>query len=387
MREYKNPPPRVHHPFSPSKLQSLEACPCYESTQNDSEASRVGTAQHSIAESGLDDPTLSDHKVAAAAECMRFVDERAAKYPGGILSKEEYLPIDNTVIEDAGTGYIGTTGGFADVTLVSADRKHGEIIDFKFGAWGVASAENNLQGIAYALGLAHKHPTLESIRVWFVLPHRDEISEFLFTSDEFDKLRVRVRCVVRRAMEARKQADYSTARAATSACLFCANIGKCPAVAEVVIKLGQKYAPLEIPAGITPSLISDPAQASLGIKLAQVVTTWAEAYRAQATAKTIEHPEFVPAGYKLVSMSKRKILFSRKLVELAKRYLAPEDHERLEALYEVPLGKVEKLISTGAPRGGKESTVAAFGAEALEAGILEQGQPYAFLQLDKESHD
>ena len=57
---------RIHHPYSPSKLQALEACPKYEGVQNDNPASAMGTAQHDIVESGLDNPRIPDAKAMAA---------------------------------------------------------------------------------------------------------------------------------------------------------------------------------------------------------------------------------------------------------------------------------------------------------------------------------
>jgi hypothetical protein len=70
---------RVHHPYSPSKLQCLEACPCYESTNNENEASATGTKQHGVVESGIDDASLPDYK-ALAQWSIEF--RTNIKYPG-----------------------------------------------------------------------------------------------------------------------------------------------------------------------------------------------------------------------------------------------------------------------------------------------------------------
>lgn len=362
---------RIHHPHSPSKLNFLEACPKYQSAQSESDAATMGTKQHDAAESGLDDVSLPDAKAAAVAECLRFVDERRALYPGGSLLKEEYLPIDD---ED-------TTAGYLDVGIVSADGKQAEVIDFKYGKHAVEPANNNLQGMAYALGLVHKYPTIRGVNVWFVMPHREEVTGHTFFAEDFDDLRLRIKTVVHRAIEANKNPDdFSMATPNQSACLFCSAIGRCPKIAEVALNVGKRYAPLQIPESVSTTVFTDPEQISTGLKLAAIVKVWAEAYRAQATAKTIEDPDFVPEGYKLVTTVKRKVLNAKSLGALAKEFLPESEREKVEWLYEIQIGKLEKLISLCAGRGQKETTVEQFGAAALAAKVVEEGTPFAFLR-------
>lgn len=384
---------RIHHVYSPSSLQTRESCPKFASNFTGSEAARMGTLQHDAAERGEDNAELPDDKAAAVASCIQFVEERVALMPGCKVLREIEVRIDDEeiIIEREGaphgtcgrTVFKGTTSGFLDVALISQDQKEAEVIDFKYGQHGVEAAESNLQSAAYLLGLVRIYPTIERARVWFVLPHRDEILGATFTKDQFDGMRLRIRTVVHRAIEANRVAnDFSMASPNQSACLFCSLVGKCPAVAAVALKVGHKYAPLSIPESISTAVFEDPTQVALGLKLAAIIKVWADAYRAQATAKTVEDPNFVPAGYKLVSMAKRKVVHAKKLGDLAKESLPPEDHEKVEALYDLPIGKVEKLISIAAPRGSKESSVADFGLAALAIGAVEEGQPYAFLRQD-----
>lgn len=163
--------------------------------------------------------------------------------------------------------------------------------------------------------------------------------------------------------------------------MFCSNIGRCPKVTEIALNVGKKYAPLDIPASISTVVFTDPREVANGLKLAGIIKTWAEAYRQQATSKSIKS-DFLPEGYKLVSMSKRSIVDAKKLGELAKTFLPEEDREKVEALYDIPLGAVEKLISVAMPRGSKEKQVEAFGNAALEAGVVKEGAPFAFLRQD-----
>src|SRR6187551_3557979 len=69
---------RVHHSYSPSSLQSLEACPCYRNKQEVvlHERCIAGTKAHNVTETGEDDKELSDEDAVAAAECMDFYARR-----------------------------------------------------------------------------------------------------------------------------------------------------------------------------------------------------------------------------------------------------------------------------------------------------------------------
>src|SRR6266850_879366 len=129
---------RLHHPRSPSTLQSREACPCYES-RNDvvHERAIAGTMAHNVVETGSDDERLSDDDAAAAAECLDFysrrlqlmseararaVDEKwhstldmrpeqAERSIDQLIElKETYLPVDDCKYADADS----TTAGYID---------------------------------------------------------------------------------------------------------------------------------------------------------------------------------------------------------------------------------------------------------------------------------
>lgn len=382
--------PRLHHPFSPSTLQAREACPKYEPTNTETEASEVGTRQHAAVETGEDDNTLDDTQAIAVAECTKYADSIAAKYPGGTIFREEYLPVDDRVVRDSsGREWKGTTAGYPDFVVVSADGKTAEIADWKFGRQAVEATENNLQGIAYMAGVIKKYPLLERCTVSFVLPHRDEldIHTFVLTPEVVNLFLLRIRTVVARAQEARKKADFSMAKPTPSACLFCNLLGTCTKVSELVLRVGKKYSPAEIPQEINPNLIHDERDSSFGIKLAQVVKAWAEAYRAQATAKAVTDPNFTPAGYVLVPYERRKIKNARAMGDLARSYVKPEYVEKIEEMYDLPVTKIEKLIELSAPRGEKKKTVEKFGEALLKAGIAEPGKPYGVLRMTGEESE
>lgn len=340
----------------------------------------MGTWQHESAESGIDDDKIPDYRAAAVAEMITYTESRLKDFPGGMHVRETYLPIDDEIITAPdGTKFKGTTAGFVDFAVVSADETEAEIIDYKFGMWAVTEAKENLQGIAYLLGLKKIFPKLQRCTVRFLMPHADFSTHHTFDVTNPEPLLLRVRTVVQRAVEAARNADFSMANPNTGACVFCANVGRCPKVAAFAIAVGQKFAPLALPNSLATTDLSDPKQVAVGLKLAQVVKAWAEAYRAQATAKSIED-DFIPDGYKLVSSQKTVIKSARGVGDAAKRFLPPEDAEKVEALYDIALTPLDKLISLRAPRGFKEATVKEFREAIVASGAAELGQPFAFLR-------
>lgn len=403
---------RIHHPYSPSTLQAREACPKYQPTHNENEASVMGTMQHTAVESDMDDDRIPDYRALAVVQCKEFAAQRIAAYPGCTVLREVYLPVDdewiamedgkpigtsmsgpryaglNRTVRPKADFFHGTTAGYLDIGIISADETQAEIIDWKFGRWVVSSAEDNLQGISYMLGLKKKFPKLKTCIVRFIQPHIDYESSHTFDISNPDSFLLRVRAVVLRAVEAGKvDEDFSTARATVGTCLFCSLVGKCPKVAELVIQVGRKYAPMVVPDDINTVTLGDPTKVGQGLKLAQVVSTWAESYRKNATQKTLNSEEFLPDGYILVPGQRTVIKDARKVGEIAKRFLSPEHADKVEALYDITLTPLDKLISTVAARNTKEKTVEAFRDAIVAEGAAVMGAPYAFLRLatDKDS--
>lgn len=414
---------RKHHPYSPSTLQAREACPKFTPAQSDNEASRMGTLQHDAVEAEQDNEILPDHRAIAVAQCIAYSEEIAKEFPGGTILKEAYLPIDSNTVwhweegiaefdivtEDGQVSpgfrrgwvrvpYKGTTAGYCDFAAVSADATRAAIIDYKFGAWAVEAAENNTQGISYALGLLFRFPNLKRITVYFLMPHRDEIDKHTFVfsaagSDNRDNLLnssnvtefhlwLRIHTIVARAIEAHKEPlNFDAAVPTTGTCRFCALVGQCPKVAALALKVSEKYGKLDLPVNFNPTLIHNPTDTKLGLQLADVVNAWAKSFRARATAVTISTPDFIPDGYNLVQMQRRKVKDATQVATLAKAALPPEMAGQVDALLDIAITNVEELIKLAAPRGSKERAAEKFSELTLSAGAVEMGRPYAFLKM------
>jgi len=381
---------RFHHPFSPSKLQPLEVSPLYEGETGDTEASTAGTKQHDFAERDvidIDDPALLDSEMAAVLSCRVYRDKVLQNYaePPTIL-KEEYLPIDDEVIIGPGehgpeTRWAGTTAGYADLCIISKCVTFADILDWKFGLWSVEPTENNLQGIAYLLGLFFRYPTLNKITVHFVLPHRDEIDHHTFHREQFQALYLRVKSVVARAVEARtmlRERKMENCRVTTASCLWCARKGRCETLAGLVLKVGKKYSPVAIPDDLTPSAIHDAASSTQLMELSTLMEAWSKAVKKQICEYAIDNTDWMPEQYKLVERSDTKIL-DYKAVE--KSALAcGVSQEQLDAMKKIPMTELHKVIMDLQPRGEKEAAVTAFKEDLLASGASEKEPAIYFLQ-------
>lgn len=374
---------RKHHPFSPSKLQALEACPGYSSKSNsDNAASLAGTLQHSAVEEGisLDDPSLSDEHAEAVLACKNYRQTILDRYPGGTTVQEVYLPVDDVKFFVPGdpTEWVGTTAGYLDFAVISADGTQAEICDWKFGLWSVEPAENNLQGIAYLLGLVKRYPNLRTVAVHFVMPHRNEIDFHTFTSDQFPALYLRVQVVVARALAELRKSGTQQRECRVGNCLFCGNLGTCPAAAGFVLKVGKKYSPAEVPDNVTPSLLSSAAASSQMMAIAHLMETWAKAVRSQITARAIEDDDWLPEEYKLMSRAENSVKDWFAVVQAARK--AGVSKAAIREALTIRMTPINEAISANNPRGQKKAAMKDFTDGLLQAGILEKDEPVYFLQ-------
>lgn len=400
---------RKHHDYSPSSLQNLEACPCFQNRNETNVKAVIGTLQHTVTETGEDDHRLDDDEALAAADCMDFYErqrvlmheERARAiveatrkdemagighviWPEVVELTEAYLPVDDCLFEDVRAGekrrVEATTAGYVDRALVSWDRLHAVLLDWKFGAWAVEKASNNLQGISYSLGLFKKYPTLQFIKFFFKQPHLNLLTEATFTRAQVPELYLRVQAVVARAREARdrmQRDDFSMATPTVPACNFCANLGRCPKVCEMAIKVGSKFAPLQIPGDLTPTGLKSSEDTTIGLRLSQVMAVWAKAFRSTITERTIRGTAPIPDGFKLQTRADREISDMQKFREVTLKYLTEAE---LAPLASYTFGSVEGVIKEKAPRGSKKSTLEEYQAALEAGGAVVRGDAYSFLK-------
>lgn len=414
MNDSITPAERPHHPLGPSSLQAVEACPCYVARSGGSEAALMGTLQHGVTESRLDDNRLDDDQILAAAECIDFYEERLRGMQKAVREEEsfrdslrgasvpvcglepclpvievveEYLPIDDLsyelpVLDDTGDWTIervnGTTAGYIDRALIAPSLRKAEAMDWKFGAWPVEHPSNNVQGMCYTLGLFNKFPDqFDSLTFWFKQPKLNVQNSHTWNRSDIPAIYTRICTIVARAQEARKRRDFSMANPTIPNCLFCKRLGNCPAVAEKMLKVGKKFSPVEVPDNITPSLVTEGRDVTVGLNLASLVKAWADAFRSAVTNRVIRGEADIPAGQSLVSTTRRLVANTDKFKAVALQYMTEAE---FLGTFTPEFGATEKVIATKAPRGQKGAAVEAFG-EALEAaGAVKKSAPVVFLR-------
>jgi hypothetical protein len=301
--------------------------------------------------------------------------------------KETYLSIDDAIFHDEYTDprtrkviketVKATTAGFVDRAVINHDRTYAELFDWKFGLWLVEQADNNLQGIAYSLGLFKQYPSLQKIQFWFKQPHLEHISSATFTREGIPELYLRVQTVVARARVARHAGDFSTARPMVPVCNFCANIGICPKVTEFVCRVGAKFHPMEIPENITPTMVHDPKNSAIGKRLAQVVKIWADAFSRQLADRILRGEAPLPEGFRIETRANRVIVDINKFKEITLKYMTEAEYL---ATFDPSFGPLEKIINEKAPRGQKKEMVATYQKDLTDGGAVDRDLPYSFLK-------
>ena len=251
-------------------------------------------------------------------------------------------------------------------------------MDWKFGAWPVEHPSNNVQGMCYTLGLFKKFPDqFDSLTFWFKQPKLNVLASHVWHRSDIPAIYTRICTIVARAQEARCRKDFSMANPTIPNCLFCKRLGNCPAVAEKMLKVGKKFSPVEVPDSITPSLVTEGRDVTVGLNLASLVKAWAEAFRSAVTNRVLRGEADCPAGQKIVSTTRRLVADADKFKEVALSYMTEQE---FLSTFTPEFGPVEKIISTKAPRGQKSASVEAFGDALEAAGAVKKSAPVVFLR-------
>lgn len=371
---------RTHHTNSASSLQSKAACPGFQGRKSENEHSIAGTLCHKAVEDGVLDG-LTEEQAIAVQTCIDWrngkIQQFQSENPGKCtILVEEPLEIDERV-QPTGEGC--TSGGFLDFAIVNESGTRARLMDWKFVSWEVEPVETNLQFWTYVLGLRKLYPKLKSIAVDCVCPYLGVVDSHEFHEEDFERLYLGILATVERT-----KCPENELRPMWPNCSFCANIGRCAAVAKLYIPVARKFSPLTIPDNATEIMSiedSTPEQASLLMKVADVAKTWAEAVRVEINNLAILHGKEVE-GYQLVTSTERTIKDPRKLEAIAKRFIPAT---RWSECFTIYLTKIEKAIQEcSQPRQGA-SNKRAFDEAARAEGALEDGGTKTYLRMKRQT--
>ena len=362
-----------HHSISPSKLGYMEVCPGYESDQaGDTTAADKGTAAHLAVEK--DNPSLAtdlEYQDAARA-CIAYRDRFRKD------AVEEHREIRLQILG-------GRTFGTCDELIIRENARHAEMMDWKFGREAVADASVNRQGFAYGIGVFEKFRSLESLRVHFILPRRDEITRHTFFRKDVPEMIAVTKRIIDRVEKYRGTKDASMLNRHATICARCGAIGNCPKYAEFALATGKKYEPLELAEEVHASQITDPTKmAGLFIQLKSLEKFVDSAKRhiteyAKANGG-LNAPDGTPLFEVKEKSGARKISNNFAAYTIFKEYLSVEE---IAACSSISLTDVLDMIKGKAARGQKGKLLGEVETKLYDANAITMGEPTRYLQAVK----
>lgn len=354
-----------------------EACPKFKGIDKENEASKRGTAMHQASET-FDYAGLTREETNAVHSYLDYIDTAKAEMPGCTELVEVRVSIDPQE----------TTAGFLDRALISADETEAHVIDLKTGFGAVEDANNNLQGMAYAIGIRRLYPTLRRIRVSFVMPRQATFkSVHDFTAEQLDDCYTRIVAIVRKAKRAKYSAGFDLASPHTGVCRFCAHSNRCPKAAKPLSEF-SKHQPIRVFTLEEMMAVDDPktmGQVLDFIKFLDEVTKPAKD-RITEIVKSGGEVE----GYSLSCISEREIVDPDAVAQLGMGALmaqgldAAKAEETVKDCYTLSLTALDSALSDAAPRGFKVKAKAAMKVAMREAGAITDATPKVFLKRSKD---
>lgn len=261
-----------------------------------------------------------------AEPVQTYVDAIHTYATGGELFVETDVPIDHITGEEGATGR-------ADVIIVTEDLEEIQVHDLKFGAGVRVDAEDNPQGMLYALGALRSMdwfcPNIKRIRIVIHQPRMNHLSEWVVSVEELRAFGDRTAGVASLALDVYNGGIYGGdvfgLVPGDKQCKFCKAKATCPALtAKVAEELGVDFEKIEAldiktPDGLVPN---DPVTLAQKFKAIDLMELFIKAVRAKAEAYMFEQRNSEEAqralGLKVVAGKKgSRVWINDKEVEAA----------------------------------------------------------------------
>lgn len=157
------------------------------------------------------------------------------------------------------------------------------IQDFKFGWIPVHHAQENLQGINYAVGVLQTFREVETVGVQFVQPKLNFCTSGKFARQEIGSLFQRLYDVVARAKFVHeKPAEAQKFMKPGGYCAYCTAAGDCSMLNNHRAKFMAKYGELPVPQDFKGLTITDPANIALARYYVTVIESGVEEVKRRA---------------------------------------------------------------------------------------------------------
>lgn len=349
---------------SPSKIGNWALCPRFDYDENgDRTAAEEGTMLHDRVQTGILDGLEQEQK--DWVESCRMYLEGLNEKP---IEGGHEVAFDVTL--DSGLSIRGRMDWVSgDEALTKAT-----VLDWKFGRNEVDEAEDNLQGISYAVALFHWFPSIDTVSVGFVYPRLQSDSRFTFTRAQAQELETRLLTVARE-----RENPFAPPRPHTSLCGLCAHRAQCPAMHGCTALITQPLAP--VAASKVQKLVStpvsdlDPREKGQLRALVDMLMSALEQRKNDLTTEAKNGAAV--AGYKMVHRKGNASVTDAFTAELTIRQACPEVvDEDLRAIQKFGFKDLCDLLKL-------KKGMDAADVEDFLGGCITRGQPVSYLQKEK----
>lgn len=376
---------REHARRSPSSYKYLKECPAYipeKKTEEELHPNTLrGIAMHEAIRSG-DMSSLDDKEVRWVKWCQAERDRVSASLFFANMPIER-LKEDRVVISKKHHSF----GYYDELWLQKMDEagpeQVGLLFDWKFGWVEVDSAEFNLQGKGYAVGVFDKYPKLSCLSVCFIQPAIKKTTLTTFTRKDLPKLRRGISSFLQKGeacdgsfakrVEFCKRGEY---------CLYCQRSKDltCPLMSTTLKVIETRIKGLTLPAEFNPdNLPTNPEELVSILKVKTIIEKIFDA-TSDRIKELLESGVEVP-GAQLTYVNGRTNISDPNLAWKKAKEAGLTDEEITNCV-SLSLSDLKKYLTLKAPRGEKEIAVERFVNSLSEAGILTEGPIQKRLKLN-----
>ena len=280
-----------HHAYGPSKLENYDprsgGCAAFIPNPESTEKAEYGSLKHkALAEQDLrflEGDSKAENEV---VRVLDFINSTKKEYP--VVYSEMTLKTEKIF-------------GTLDHLGLDETGKKGIIIDAKFGAWSVTTAQKNLQGWAYCLLAFLNYPTLNKIKLVFYAAKTGTHTEHTFWRYRLPALEKRIYGIIDRAIQVKETPTGKDYTPHALVCSFCTRLN-CPARLALLGTLVTQWTgkPVELP-HLDLLAVSTPQLAALK-KLSNVFKTFSAAVDSEAKRRAFDQGDIVE-GYEIAEKS------------------------------------------------------------------------------------
>lgn len=271
---------KKHARLSPSKLENVSICPCFQYKELEGDVAQEGTDLHTALETGSDDG-MTPEQIMQLDFVRTYVSNIKAGIPNCVELREVKVELKDL------------TYGFADIVLMGGDELH--VMDAKFGRKGATHAEDNFQIQTYVAGLLEANPQVTKAYGHIIAPRADGITQGIFDRSIIEQVRTRIEELYKVYDDPFKKPGCDP-----DLCPMCANAARCPAMGTAVATVSRGIG-LPVPEVFAPEAIVSLEDRALAHTIATALENWAEQIKKNNTQFVLNGNE-IP-GFKLVDRS------------------------------------------------------------------------------------